>query len=594
MKLECLPEELLAQISAYLHWLDVGNLWLCGNGALNRRLANGGAAQLEVEICSDVTRFFWPSFVESLSRLKQFHMSDYGEAETAPQMGEKLMSLPATLRELKLLVPGALLALNLYLIDNPDAFPAISSLTIESNELEDYSTITELRWPRSLNFLHFYSAGKPFALNPTSLPPHLTYLDACFHSICEGQISSFPASLEALIISLGEFHDLLPLLPPTLKHFELAAIPGAHIPEKWQSDVDKWFGGSSPLSFPPSLTVLLLPIDTYSAALLAQLPHSITEIIHHGTSIDPQDVPLLPPQLRVSGTLLPSTITPTIAKLLPKSITESMSRVEVEALPLVEHWCSFRLSVSSSGELVKKLKAMNLPRIPGSLSRLSMFLIKELPIQVLPEKLERLSVISLASDASFSISHLPRTLQSLNIADYLSSRLEDWKLLPNLTSLYLVKCHALTIESSCYLPRTLQSLQIERMDSVDYPLEWFDGLPKTLTRLGVPIRLPDSPLKINLPPFICRLELSVMGHCNGDAPNRFLKVSFPKSLTSLTLNFREVTDPTFQHLKIGDISNFFRANRRIAGCTLLACCETICMDDLRQSLPPTCHTATFS
>lgn len=597
MKLEQLPTDLLGHISLYLHWLDIENLWFCGTRALNHRLATGGAVQLEIEFSSNLQCFSWPSFVSSLAGLSLFRLSDLAHGTMTLVTSTLLSSLPKNVREMKISVRGALLALNELLSSEPDAFSALDTLHIFfMAEMEDVET-PELRWPRNLRSLTFLGACDPIsALDISFLPPNLTYLEATFGYVKQEPRVPFPATLETINLELYQLCDLFPLLPSGLTTFMLYDGNSMGKASATHPLIDDWTKYGFSTSLPPSLTTLRLPIDRYTSAILTKLPTSITRIDHWRSGIDPEDVQLLPPLLRSSSWLLPHPITPDIATSLPKSITATDLQVDLEVVPHVEHWKYYAQSFRYTGELLDSMEQMGLKRIPGDVESWLEGRLEEVPIEIFPTKLTNLTVKSFAL-AHDALQCLPRTLKNLCVTSgYVAKSIEDWKLLPNLHSIIMGKCPAVSTSSSLLLPKTLKKLQIKSMDDDKVPLEWFSGLPQNLTYLGLPMEFPDSAsFSIKLPTHLNYIQWDIRNP-KGDVLTKMMNISYPRNLHTLIASCHHTRDITHTLLTVDDMIPFFKRYRRINVCNLkFGCCDPgkLTLEAIRKWLPITCVSALF-
>lgn len=602
MKFQDLSQDLLRQISDYLHWLDVENLWFCNCRVLNSRLAKGGVAQLEIECSTSLTRFSWPKFIASLSGLSRFSFNDYGISEQPPITSDILSSLPSTLRFLTLEVNGAFLAFNELLTRHPDSLGTLENLEIHCNDLQELAALKERRWPKFLRSLIFRGAcDSHYHLDPSTLPPTLTLLDVVFYAVHEHPLGPFPTALEALHLKLQKFYDILPLLPSSVTSLKLIALNNRYTtcPE-----MARWPTEGFPTPLPPSLTSLTLPVERYTSIMLRQLPHSITEMDQSKKPVDPEDVPLLPPQLRSAGWVLPPHITADIAKLLPKSVTSANSTVSLDALPFLEHWRQYLWQTMSQSTLLQLLEKNRMQRIPGDLAQLFEMRVPVFPIQALPTKLTHLLVTRL-SMASFSLNALPRTLQVLHVeTGHISESVEEWKMLPNLRLLQMGQCPELTPESSTFLPASLKSFKVKQVDGDVTPLKWFDGLPKNLTYLSVPIEFP-SPFSgnINLPKHLKEWVVTV-SNPKGDVLRKVLQKSVPANILFFTLGLAS-TDPSqtyakqkepFQLLIEEDAIQFLQTHQRICRLGIRHVCydsSHFSIEEVSSYLPPSCYEAAF-
>lgn len=557
-------------------------------------MSNGGVSHLDIEFRSSLGAFRWPYFVFSLARLSRFSLHDFAQSNSPIVSSGQLSMLPKTIVELSLSGNGFFLALSDLLQRDPAAFPTLHILDLKVPRRYDDFKGEELLWPKTLVSLTV-QAPQAYVLRLASLPPNLSQLFGTFHSV-SGQ--SFPQSLVTLHLSLDVYDvDILPLLPSSLQTLALDVGNIFSSPRRGQITalVMKMMsedGLSSPL--PPTLTTFSLPLNHYSKAILLQLPSTITHIHHWGQPIDEDDISLLPRQLQSCTSLLPSPITKSMAKHLPKSITKISSSVSAEAIPhLPMSVRSFHDIAGSSNDLLRReLKELNLDRIPCNLLTITVSITEGFPFEALPKTLTSLTMTGKPMTSS-QLQLLPKTIKKLQInRGHLSGSLEDWKLLPpNLESLHIDTSPPLTPESSSFLPRTLTYFRICTLHQDYIPQDWFAGLPECLLTLDLPIRnLPGAMFwNINLPPSLTKLRV-FLSTVNGDSMRKLLH-SIPSSITSLVLlvpvNAAEKSGFSFTEEDIAALPT-----KRLRNLDL-PCCAGLDDHAASQRLPASCITATF-
>ena len=577
-----LPEDTLRDLSLYLHWLDVANLWFTGSSQLLRKFASGGVWELDLQFSTNIRSFRWPSIFSSLSRISRIRIQDMYASDTPVISSSNLTHASRSLRELRLTCTGAFHAVHDLLRDDPLAFPMLHTLSIHMNR-RDTQVVDDhlLVWPTSLVSLTFQSAKLPRPnLRLSSLPSHLTDLHGEFNAILDANESRFPNSLLALRLNLFCFFDILPLLPLGLQKllFYLGGVPS--IREKSELAAYKRWRSEGLGNLPPTLHTLQLPIKQYDRNVLLQLPKTLTEIQHFEAPLPVEDFALLPPLLKRGSGLLPILVTKSVAPHIPQSIEHVEGAVDVDAIPYLPR--NVRTLGSTSGpnsSLVNELNMLHLLKIPSALESLIIYRPEGFPFAALPTTLTNLRISGGSLDSS-QIPLLPNTLKILEISDgVLSDSIGDWKLLPKcLEQLSINTVPVLPIESSTFLPRSLTMLKIFNCRYI--PSEWFKGLPRELADLQVPLTNPPDPnhWTLQLPRNLTRLQLFWTSPRAETA--RKLLSSLPHSLTS----FRILGLPHSASFLVD--SDLALLPRRLKEVELISC-EELTVESA-QKLPKTC------
>lgn len=497
MLLVDVPLEVLDVITAHLHYLDVANLYLSGSSLLNAKFANGGVSQLKVCFSSNMPPPNWPSFFYHLPRLTRFECKYLSVDAYTPRVDPSFLATWKTIKSLILNCPGAFSALQSLLQADTAYFPAMEELFVLVSEGECPNADTRTLWPRSLLSLSLHTYQAPeLILDLSSLPPHLTVLDGIFYEIVNPTNGdTFPASLTKLRLCLSSLAcDPIPLLPTGIRnlciHRKLTATYE-------QNEFDAWAKRSIlEHHLPRGLTSLEWTVNSrFDRDELKVLAEALPNL----TALNIGEVPLsncdiLPPLLdHCYGSGLSFIL---ITKSMCSSIPRSLNAISVDMcdLPHVKpnsnlHVCVMR--AMESDLFAKEMADLELISLSPFMTALSFQSdLTEFPCEFLPKTLISLELESGAL-TDHQIAMLPNTLENLSLysGDWIGDNVDGWKLLPRrLERLYIHSVPPLSIDSSRWLPSTLQQLRIDKC-AENPGAEWYAGLPLALRSLHLPLNL---------------------------------------------------------------------------------------------------------
>lgn len=530
--------ETLQYVTLKLRLAEVFLLWSTGSRALQFKLANGGVSGVDATVIEPNTLLKWPSLFTCLRKLDKFRFCS-GQSAQNPQLNvSHVAALSVNLQSLTLHVPGALAALNELWTRDSQALSALITLSV-TDSVGLGSLRVGIPWPRKLQQLCLFS-DQPVAfytLDLATLPTSLTFLAGNFNQVLLDGVNQFPSALNSLRLTLSHWTNFLPLLPSGLESFclhhagweNMADFPEYHF---WETD------GVS--SLPRDLRSLELPLPSYSAHMLQNLPQNLTSILHHHRPIEPEDMPFLPPLLKHTACLMPYIIRKSFAHYIPASLETAEMFVQDDAVPHLKCTNLEVLSINGSvATLTAELQSLNLSKIPPIAKFISFSGGLHDVIPLLPTGLRRLTLSQIPLSTS-QILALPPTLEILIYNTYsLAQRLEDWKLLPN--SLHTVisgHSQPLTADASQYIPRNLTKLSIYNAEGISE--KWFEGLPTRLQELCISLENAD-PYAFNyelitLPPSLTSLSFTSMPQLRDAAHSRVLLQKIPKSVRYLYLS----------------------------------------------------------
>lgn len=579
----------LAEISSYLHFLDIANLWMCGNRLLTHKLANGGVKQVQLVFNTRHTvDFSWPRFISALRGLQSIevaNMTRYRACESVTISSEVLSPVSNGLRRLHLQSSDALVSLDDLLTQDASSLSRLEHLSIAHMGSGSADLMfTRATWPLISLVSLVFSVDDPntltASLDPSTLPPHLTSFIADVLSVNVNAHRGFPSTLHTLHLNALTFAEFNHLLPPTLAklHITVRAHDATLLYEHELHALEF----QTPL--PSTLTSLRLPTLRYSALLLSQLPPTITEILHYGHATALDDIQLLPPMLRNSTCLLPCVIDADIARKLPKTITSTRRSVLPSAIPFIQHWTCYGIHygldytnvTTDMSSFNMGIRSSRLDRIVFTFPSSVMTEVRNVMLAALPAKLRKLNVSETLNESQTS--NLPRSLRSLIVTSF--ARARDCSLLPNLQKLVITTCTSYESDLPLRLPRSLKKLVIHFAGNNRIPpftADWFSSLPPNITRLdlsgGISLSnasfadfwiVPSTLKMLYLRPKRCA-DLGMLRRL-------IQEVKLPTSLT----DFQLLLDETDKHqtssaLTDTDIKHFLRRYSQLQRCYFINC-----------------------
>lgn len=517
MFLADVPIDLLSVITAYLHHLDVANLWLSGSSALNAKFANGGVSQLWFVFNSRLRRFSWPSLLYKLPRLTTLYVEDWDDSKL-PSISPSLLSTWHTIKVLTLRCSGVFPALHSLLRADQGSFSALETLNLFIEEGEAPTQHTDVIWPQSLLSLVLHNNSSELVLDLCTLPPHLTSLEGDFSKIVNSKNTSFPASLTALQVGLTRVAcDPVPWLPHGLKKLSLYSPDG--MSETDPEEFDNWTKRSI-CHLPRGLTSLswVLSQSRFSRDDLRAISESLPNLTSLNVGrVETVDFDVLPPLVkhyRVSGmTYVP------ITKDTCSPLARCLERVAVDlcVLPHLKPNANVQVLVTDANGSVdsftKDLATLQLKQLSPYITWLTFeSVVPSLPCEMLPTTLTTLT-LNTGALTDEQLSKLPNTLTSLSFlaGEWIGENVEGWKRLPrSLQRLHLRSVPLLSVESSTWFPSTLRELKIVECKE-NPPTAWYTGLPASLRSLRLTLNFATSrdPATIPFPPNISDISLRI-------------------------------------------------------------------------------------
>lgn len=521
MQLTDVSIETLSVITAYLHYLDVSNLWLSGSRRLNAKFANGGVSELTILFNDHLGRFSWPSFLCELPRLQRFLVENWNSASDMLPITPTLLSTWSTMKVLTLRCRGAFPSLQSLLDADPHTLSALESLEVYIWAGDHPDKHAGALWPQNLTRLALRTrSGGYLVLELSSLPPHLTTLDAEFYEILNG---TFPASLTELRLGFVRLpSDLAPLLPAGLKSIIV------YTTISWSGEFDfdeeieptEWAERLLP-NLPRGLTSLSLELETFSRDVLKALPETLTTLNSLSNAhLSPEDYDVLPRSLAYCSDIT-APLSPIIDLYQCFQLPRGLKRLRVRprALPHVNPSETSNAEILvvdpyplSNKGLLEEMSNMELRTLPIGIKALNFPTTDGLPCEILPQTLTSLTLATGALSLA-QISALPNTLLSLvlTVGEWREDVEVSWRMLPKrLEILHLYKVPVLPIESASWLPTTLQDLRIEEGGQITQ--NWLKGLPNGIRYLHLPLDF--TAVNDPMPAFPCPptlVHLSIQG-----------------------------------------------------------------------------------
>jgi hypothetical protein len=495
--LELAPES-FDQIIAYLNNHEKINLWICGDLKLHWRLSTGRAIRKMAVKWSYWSKCLWPSQIIKLEGLEIFSFNNLN-AESDKQLSDvHLSTLSRNLKELNLECIAPLPALNRLYSVNPCPFPSLRSLNLRVGvgnnpfEFEIPSTVTELG---------VWSPRRATIQLPLScLSPNLTKLEATVTNLELGNLR-FPKTLNTIRLRIRQttpWVDILTALPCEIENISLEDL-AEHIPT-----MDDW----KAMSMFTNLKTLEIPVySSFGVPEAQMIPRSLKvlrlEEVDSFTMREEEYIAVLqalPRQLRELDGIWRNSITPGIAKNLPRTLCNALDEYVVpEAVPFIPDLItSLRMEAGDMGLI---------SRFPSHLAKLLLYMLPLSLAAKLPAGLQSLAIQDreLALTGAL-VERLPRALKELTLyvtADPIQDVEDVLKALP--PSLTILKAsvgpfdpmkmvssssefvlHSTPSNSSLLLPRCMSDLTLGCLDFPEgHLVDWILGLPTQLTILDL-------------------------------------------------------------------------------------------------------------
>jgi hypothetical protein len=511
-----LPIEPLNEITSLISARHIVRLIICGSTSFNEKLLNrGGVTIFRLDWINSSTDS-WPRIFSRFTRLRCLKLKNHVNYGISGIIQPGLLSiLPSSLQTLHISTFGSLVAFRTVFASNPDMFPNLTSLTLLGNNPNlNYGSNDVQQWPKTLTHLRTYW-GHRFALELASLPENLTRLIGDYGDVLD-PTQKFPLSLTHLQINIIQAWNPISSLPPGLTHCNfqnkykvIQAEDIAQLPQGLRH-----FSSNA--------------VDMASRQeILKNLPRSLTYLNIPSTLLE-DDFPHLPSSLREIEGMLPDEIGPTIAKLLPSSLTTSYVEVHISALSYLpsslEKLSLLRATSVELNQTLYELCPNPNMKIPLPLKEISLYKLTPKLASAIPDTLKTMflergdlepeCLIPLPqSITDFAISHRPAFSSDICL-----------QLLPrNITSLDVASLgmkeipYSLSLESSKWLPSGLTYLTIGPV-SIESN-DWFIGLPEKLKEMHIKTVASKISWKIQLPPSITLFAVRFQIISPGNAQN---------------------------------------------------------------------------
>lgn len=572
-----LPTEVLSLITSALNGSDVARLWISGNRLLQTKLRDGGGVQkLVFRPTKRHHMQLWPSLISTFANLTDLEIYDRPCHQSTQIDIDSIAHLPATLRCLRLRFDSCFFVFQSALAQYDKLFPHLETLYIADyvhSPLE--RPIKTPKWPHTVSCLKLgLLSHQWFDLDLDSLPPSLTTLKGSFRAILQND-GRFPTTLTSIKLELSPATpSILSILPDSLLTLSLKSTAEMHA-SNW--DLSLLPRGLESLS----MRLLHMTRDSFE-----QLPRSLTSLRNaptpsfHSPSPTSLHLDAWPPNLKDPGALLSPMLTKEIAKALPRSLEYGDFEVDPDAIPHLPPGARYVICMHANlYSLEEELSDLKLDRIPVNIESLVLENMEEISAEILPSSLGELILLS---GTSFPTSFVrPLQASKLHTLNLLLAEMEpeDWKLLPpTLTSLICPTPPSLCSKSSTFLPRWLGTLRINthRPNSYEIPQEWFDGLPRSLSQLGI------QRISTIVPRNDRKGESKDVPERENGSSAILPSIVLPKSLTELQLEFCEPD----KHLRFSNL--FTSLPKTLVSMTLIipTSKESYIMDSDVASLPP--------
>lgn len=459
LRLAYFPDDILENI--FTASAGVVAIWLCGDRALNARLARGACTSFVANVHEVVK---WPRMLPELKSLRRLIIRADYTREPPERMHGELFKLPKTMEVIAIDFPGA----TSLILDEPKWVPP-----------QDRLVHTQSHLP------------KPVFVNIAEMFPLLRELDlvspdsGVLELVKAKDLKVFPPTLEhlGLCVSLMEGFEAL---PPNLRIFDMA------------------IGASTNLSDDP-LPIDLPHLKRYGSRCLKYLGDSfpilnypaVESLYSRNWNEDMAHLPSLT-ELQIANT----------NESFPKEWTAQLPR------SLRKLTCGEQLTVAQLDALPNSLSSLAFQGVLGG------YAFKrdggdskgeeadyEIDLSFWPSQLGSLEIVATKLGAK-DFRHLPRKLTALTriMVDFRVTHAADFALLPpGLTNLHLSQVQARTLEDDdqdyrfewqSYLPGLkVLSFHFHQLDTSHFPqaltklsvsyisLEHFAALPRTLTEL---------------------------------------------------------------------------------------------------------------
>lgn len=519
--LSSLPPEVLCDIVSKLSGGDVQLLWNCGNKKLNETLgARGGARKLDFEIDCMPT-FKWPSFIQNLTRLSEFRISEAWLASAGSGLRHLPFEAPLTLRTLVLKFADAPALFLQSLARTPSVYLTLETLDVEGEheelEKEEAEALKSLSSLTSLRFRWMQYAGCLSDL----IPPNLTDLDLHINNVTL-DLGSLPQSLRSFKVDGFEtFVDGVP--PPGLTKFsftnedakvftveEVQALPRALTHLEIAMD---WNNKHIWTALPPGLRTLdvsntdFLPTDEH----IKLSPRTLTEF-HLNRTITLDNIDLLPPALTALNIAADARIFPKLHASLRElifgdgwltststdltALPKQLSSLTLTSKVLELSHCNFPATLTYFTAFGMRFTSDHARLLPLGLTSLHFSQFDPECLALLPRGLIQLRSSPLGRDEPRALittelaSKLPSTLRSLHLHSIYVESTETILALPQ--SIISLNLRIGSLGKSCDRLKTLTSLQMLQLDIETYQ----DGLGHAILS-SLPRRLASCTLTIH-------------------------------------------------------------------------------------------------
>lgn len=492
--MDSLARDALSEIVKHLSAQDLGRLFITGH---KQFILNLGKSVQSLEIIpAPEFGSGWPHIIALMPNLRSLSIK-LGLSRIQPTNKPNFEHMPRNLRHLDLADPWHLDDAFLdHLIAHPDAARLLETLHVGSFTLFEnvIAALGEKGLPNLLSLRARFGE-----LNPSDLPPSLTFLDANINTVAA---SPFHDGLKTL--KLRSVQRLLPvaLLPSSLTSYKEFWRVGWVLPARYPPEailslprglvtlrVSSDWTEQTVLNLPPKLTKLATDlVMTIDRSAIALLPRTLTAMGDMRHRVWGDLIADLPPNLTSIGLDGPSTQS-TFIHLLPKRLTA----LKVDFVPGDEIIWPSTLRCLTVSQLDRYQAAI----LPSTLEELTINVCSSgvEPILLLPRGLRKLKLEHLQASHDSQRSAVPNVgwfahlkhLEYLSIISQFPLPIEAFIELSTHLERLTIHSESIPKEASRFLPLSLRFLDLTINIGVPEP-EFLETLPSRLHSFHLDMR----------------------------------------------------------------------------------------------------------
>lgn len=532
----------LQEIFSWLPSDDICRILICGCQSLNERIfTRVGVRKLTIVLRQDFRKRTWPSLVDQFQHIDALEIEDLGYRYVDPFKSEHLLGLRSRPTVLRIFGNLAVRAFADSVESDSSRYNNMRSLTLLSNT-ESSLTAKAIAWPPNLTFLKVSAAYT--ALDLRQLPSTLTHLSGEFQSLKEDSESyPFPPSLTTLDVKI-------------LLHTPISVLH--RLPSG--STILQTLHINNSITDDQGFASLFPALDCSDAKeIFSAIPPNVTSLrlkLHRWLQIPAH---LLPKHLKhVSGIFSNHIFSKETFAALPETLYDfcpQLSASDFSDQSLEQNTGSENLNNMIERRGIRYMRLCPPPQ--------GIYFPPETAVN-LPTTITRLTIsyqVHTLEDVRWSLEGpiiLPLGLLSLVVSDgyEITQRALESGLPPNLLTLK----HNETLENAeCFklLPKTMTSLDamiLGRSYANEFPTESSRWLPPALTRLSLgPIAITSLQWFSGLPKTLTDFEVSLCVDSSAvTVPEHSLDpIEFPPLITELRIYFKagfHQIERIFEHL----------------------------------------------